>query len=73
MLFPSKFTSFEESTISKMVLILEKKDTNEITVSELYAKFKKKFKTIDEFIFVLDVLYAMDYIEIENEVVKYVN
>jgi len=73
MLFPSKFTSFEESTISKMVLILETKDTNEITVIELYTKLKKKFDSIDEFIFALDGLYAIGYINIENEVIKYVN
>jgi len=73
MLFPSKFTSFEESTINKMALILEKKDINEIIVIELYTKLKKKFNSIDEFIFALDGLYAIGYIEMENGVIKYVN
>ncbi len=72
MLFPSKFTNFEESVISKMILILEVKDKT-ITVIDLYNKLKKKFKSIDEFIFALDGLYALGYIKLENEVVNYVN
>jgi len=72
MLFPSKFTSFEESVISKMILILEVQDET-IAVLDLYNRLKKKFKSIDEFIFALDGLYAMSYIKIENEVITYVN
>ena len=72
MLFPSKFTNFEESVISKMILILEIKDKT-IALIDLYNKLKKEFKSIDEFIFALDGLYAMGYIEIEDEVIKYVN
>ena len=72
MLFPSKFTNFEESVISKMILILEVKDET-IAVIDLYKKLNKKFQSIDEFIFALDGLYAIGSIEIENEVIKYVN
>jgi hypothetical protein len=72
MLFPSKFTSFEESIISKMILILEVKDET-IAVIDLYHRLKKKFKSIDEFIFTLDGLYALGYIKLENEVIEYVN
>ena len=72
MLFPSKFTSFEESVISKMILIFEVKDET-IGVIDLYNKLKRKFQSIDEFIFALDGLYALGYIEIEDEVIRYVN
>lgn len=72
MLFPSKFTSFEESVINKMILILEIENKS-IGLIELYNKFKNKFISIDEFIFALDGLYALGYIEIEDEVIKYVN
>lgn len=72
MLFPSKFTNFEESVIAKMILILEVEDKT-IDVIGLYNKLKKKFKSIDEFIYALDGLYAIGYIEIEEEVIKYVN
>lgn len=72
MLFPNKFTNFEESVINKMILILEVKDES-IGVIDLYKKLNKKFESIDEFIFALDGLYAIGYIEIEDEVIKYVN
>ncbi|MCB4745720.1 MAG: hypothetical protein LGB68_00985 [Sulfurovum sp.] len=72
MLFPSKFTSFEESVISKMILILEAENKS-MGVVDLYNKLKNKFISIDEFIFALDGLYALGYIEIEEEVIKYVN
>ena len=72
MLFPSKFTSFEESVINKMILILETENKS-IGLIELYNQLKNKFSSIDEFIFALDGLYALGYIEMEEEVVKYVN
>jgi len=72
MLFPSKFTSFEESVINKMIIILEAID-DEITVIDLYNKLKRKLESIDEFIFALDGLYAIGYIKIENEVIRYAN
>ena len=72
MLFPNKFTNFEESVISKMIFILEV-DDELIGVIDLYSRLKKKFQSIDEFIFALDGLYALGYIEIEDEVIKYVN
>jgi len=71
MLFPSKFTSFEESTISQMIKVLENKQTK-ININQLYQKLKKQFQNIDEFVYVLDALYALGYIEIENEDLIYV-
>lgn len=74
MLFPSKFTSFQESIIYKMILILEyKSQVNNINVSLLYQKLKNKFGSIDEFIFALDGLYALGYIDINEGVINYVN
>lgn len=72
MLFPSKFTSFQESIIYKMILILEIKE-KKVSINVLYEKLKNNFTGIDEFIFALDGLYALGYIEIENEDIKYVN
>jgi len=72
MLFPSKFTSFEDSVINKMILILETEHKS-IGLIDLYNQLKNKFISIDEFIFALDGLYALGYIEMEEEVIKYVN
>ena len=72
MLFPSKFTSFQESIIYKMILILECKKDN-ISVSLLHQKLKDKFTNIDEFVFALDALYALGYVDIDEEDIKYVS
>lgn len=72
MLFPSKFTSFQESIIYKMILILELKE-RKINVNLLYQKVKNKFTSIDEFIFALDGLYALGYIIIDEEDITYVS
>lgn len=72
MLFPSKFTSFQESIIYKMILILEVKE-EKTNVNLLYQKLKDKFTGIDEFIFALDGLYALGYINIDGEDIKYVS
>jgi hypothetical protein len=71
MLFPSKFTSFQESIIYKMILILEVKE--ETNVNLLYQKLKTKFAGIDEFVFALDGLYTLGYINIDGEDIKYVS
>ena len=45
-----------------------------MTPNELYAKVKKsKIKDIAEFVEVLDCLYAMNKIEIREEVLHYVD
>ena len=72
MLFPSKFTSFQESIIYKMILILELKE-RKINVNLLYQKVKNKFTSIDEFIYALDALYALGYIIIDEEDITYVS
>lgn len=72
MLLPSKFTSFQESIIYKMILILELKE-RKMNVNLLYQKVKNKFTSIDEFIFALDGLYALGYITIDEEDIKYVS
>ncbi len=72
MLFPSKFTSFQESIIYKMILILELKE-KKINLNLLYKKLKHKFTCIDEFIFALDGLYALGYIKIDGKDIIYVS
>lgn len=73
MIYPNKHISFEESIIFKMLNILENQDSLEINIFELYSKTKSKFKNIDEFIISLDVLYALDMINVDfdNEKIHY--
>lgn len=73
MKLPSKVTPYKESTIAKFPVVLELLEKNDMTPQELYAKVRKsKIKDISEFVEVLDCLYAMNKIEIDEEVLHYV-
>lgn len=74
MIYPNKNIRFEESIIYKMISILEEREKLVINIHELYNETKNKFKNTDEFIISLDVLYALDMINVdfENENIEYV-
>ena len=74
MIYPNKNIRFEESIIYKMISILEEREKFVINIHELYNETKNKFKNIDEFIISLDVLYALDMINVdfEKENIEYV-
>lgn len=73
MIYPNKHIRFEESIIFKMVCILEQNSGNQEDIHELYLKTQNKFKSIDEFLYSLDVLYVLDMIEVdfESETITY--
>lgn len=73
MKLPSKVTPYKESTIAKFPVVLELLEKSDMTPQELFAKVRKsKIKDISEFVEVLDCLYAMNKIEIDEEVLHYV-
>jgi hypothetical protein len=73
MKLPSKVTPYKESTIAKFSVVLELLEKSDMTPQELFAKVRKsKIKDISEFVEVLDCLYAMNKIEIDEEVLHYV-
>lgn len=74
MIYPNKHRRFEESIIYKMLTIMDYRNFSSIGIIELYEQTKRDFQNIDEFIVSLDVLYALDMIEVDfkNEVVNYV-
>lgn len=74
MIYPNKNIRFEESIIYKMISVLEQQEQQTINIHDLYNKTKTKFKNTDEFIISLDVLYALDMINVdfENENIEYV-
>jgi len=74
MIYPNKNIRFEESIIFKMISILEEREKLIINIHDLYNETKNKFKNTDEFIISLDVLYALDMINVdfENENIQYV-
>lgn len=74
MIYPNKNIRFEESIIYKMISVLELQEKTSINIHELYNQTKTKFKNTDEFIISLDVLYALDMINVdfETENIEYV-
>ncbi len=73
MKMPNKVTPYKESSIAKFPVILSLLEKGDMTPSELFSKVKKnKIPSLDEFVEIIDCLYAMDKIEIDGEVLHYV-
>lgn len=71
MRFPSKVTSYKESTIALFPVVLSQLEKKDLTPSELYKKVKNKVSGVLEYLEILDCLYALDKIELEGEVIHY--
>ncbi len=73
MKFPNKLYSYEESVISKFPITLNLISTHTYTVSELFQIMGSQVSGITEFLNILDCLYAMGRIEMNEEgVLSYV-
>lgn len=73
MKMPNKVTHYKESSIAKFPVILAFLEKEDMTPSELFSRVKKdKIQNIDEFVEIIDCLYAMHKIEIDGEVLRYV-
>ena len=75
MRLPSKITSYNESILSKIPIILSELQINEASILFLYDKTKRSFANIEEFIDTLDCLFALNKIQYDTarEVLRYVN
>ncbi len=74
MKLPNKIITYDESTLSKLIPILNELSFADITPFALYKKTINNYKSIEEFIDALDCLYALNkviYIE-QGGVLKYV-
>lgn len=72
MKFPSKVTSYKESSLALFPVILKYLEKKDMTSSELYKKTRGKMSGIQEFLEILDCLYALNKIELEGGVLHYV-
>ena len=72
MKMPNKVTPYKESSIAKFPVVLPLLEKKDMTPSELFSKVKKnKIQNIDEFVEIIDCLYAMHKIELNGEVLHY--
>ena len=74
MLLPNKLFSYEESILSRFPLVLSMLQEKPMRVSELYKKLNDYVESVNDFIEILDCLYALGKIELNGEegVLKYV-
>ena len=71
--FPSKVTTFAESTLAALPSILNYLAQGELTLRSLYAKCSQDVGDVAEFVDALDCLYALGKIELTAEgVLRYV-
>ena len=74
MKLPSKVTSYQESIISKIVVILEVLSEKDTSISELYRYTNQHFSDTAEFIDAIGCLFALNKLEYNDnlEVLHYV-
>lgn len=73
MRFPSKVTTYKNSSIALFPVILTHLQKEQMSPSELYKKVKGHITGIDEYLEVLDCLYALKKIELEGGRLRYVD
>lgn len=73
MRFPSKVTTYKESTIALFPVALGHLEKQDLTPSQLYGKMKNKVTDVREFLEILDCLFALNKIELQEEVLHYVD
>ncbi len=72
MKFPNKVTSYKESILSKFPIVLNLISKRDYALSTLYRELSDKISA-KNFIDVLDCLYLLNKIELQNEVIHYVD
>ena len=74
MLFPNKLFSYNESILSKLPIVFKELKKQPLGVRELYQKVTRSLDGVNEYIDVLDCLYALHEIEYDEKegVLRYV-
>lgn len=66
MKFPNKVINYNESIISKFPIILSQLQIKDYSISSLYEKIKNKVENINEFLEILDCLFALNKIKLDE-------
>jgi len=67
MRLPNKVTSYQESILSKLNVLLDVMCNRDISLTELYSVTHQNFSDMSEFIDALDVLFALNKLEYNDE------
>lgn len=74
MRLPNKVITYKESLLAKFPMVVSALKDQEIAVDLLYRKLKSKVDDIGEFMEIMDCLYALGKIELDEKkgVIRYV-
>lgn len=73
MKFPSKVTPYKESAVSLFPVVLSYLQKRDMSPEELYKKVKTKVSDVRDYMEILDCLYALNKIELQEGVLHYVD
>ena len=73
MILPNKLFSYADSDLPKFVIILNELNNKNYEASELYKKVMREFRDVNDFIRVLDNLYLLNKININERGELYVD
>lgn len=73
MILPNKLFSYADSDLPKFVIILNELNKKNYEASELYKKVMREFRDVNDFIRVLDNLYLLNKININERGELYVD
>ena len=60
MKFPNKITTYKESSLPKMVIVLNELEKGDLSIDFLYEIVKGKIPSFNEYLEILISLYALD-------------
>lgn len=74
MILPNKLIPFKESVLAKLAYVLNVLILNNESVESLFEKTSQHFEDVNQYILVLDVLFALEKIEFDEglKVIRYV-
>lgn len=74
MILPNKLFSYNQSILPKVVLVAKTLKKGDQGVRELFENLQDQFNGVDEFLDVMDCLYAIGRVELDPDgrVLKYV-
>jgi len=67
MQLPNKLFNYSESIFSKFPVVLKSLEKESLSVGIFYIRLQKHFSSINDFIEVLDALYALEKIDYDEE------
>lgn len=75
MKLPNKVTSYKESVLSKLTILLDILSVRDLSLIELYLNTRQHFSDTSEFIDAVDCLFALNKLEYDEdlEVLHYVS